>query len=83
MFTYPNIIMMTLCVFFLQLCAPLLSNHQNHLMWPNLMSEDVIQHTERMCSKMTVVQGQVLGETVLPIPTLTDWIENSYSSLKM
>lgn len=52
-------------------------------MWPNLMSEDIIQHTERMCSKTTVVQGQVLGETVLPIPTVTDWIENSYSSLKM
>ncbi|KAM8734967.1 dynein axonemal heavy chain 11 [Acanthopagrus schlegelii] len=66
-----------------QVCAPLLSNSKNHLMWPNLMSEDIIRHVESICCKTSVVQGQVLGKTVLPIPATTDWIENSYNSLKM
>ncbi|XP_030250577.1 dynein heavy chain 11, axonemal isoform X3 [Sparus aurata] len=66
-----------------QVCAPLLSNSKNHLMWPNLMSEDIIRHVESICSKTSVVQGQVLGKTVLPIPATTDWIENSYKAFKM
>ncbi|KAI3360460.1 hypothetical protein L3Q82_002355 [Scortum barcoo] len=66
-----------------QVCVPLLSNNKNHHMWPNLMSEDIVRHVESVCSKMSVVQGQVLGKTILPIPTATDWIENSYSTFKM
>uniref|UniRef100_A0A671UN02 Dynein axonemal heavy chain 11 n=1 Tax=Sparus aurata TaxID=8175 RepID=A0A671UN02_SPAAU len=66
-----------------KVCAPLLSNSKNHLMWPNLMSEDIIRHVESICSKTSVVQGQVLGKTVLPIPATTDWIENSYKAFKM
>ncbi|KAM3614782.1 uncharacterized protein V6R79_018954 [Siganus canaliculatus] len=65
-----------------QVWVPLLSNNKNHHMWPNLMSEDIIRHVERMCSKTSVVQGQVLGKTVLPLPNATDWIENSYSKFK-
>ncbi|KAM9352911.1 dynein axonemal heavy chain 11 [Symphorus nematophorus] len=65
-----------------QVCVPVLSNNKNHQMWPNLMSEDIMRHVESMCSKTSIVQGQVLGKTVLPVPTATDWIENSYSTLK-
>lgn len=66
-----------------KVCVPLLSNNKNHRMWPNLMSEDIIRHVESMGSKTLAVQGQVLGKPTLPIPTATDWIENSYSTFKM
>ncbi|XP_042345657.1 dynein axonemal heavy chain 11 [Plectropomus leopardus] len=66
-----------------QVCVPLLSNYKNHQMWPNLMSEDIIQHVENMCSKTSVVQGQALGKCVLPIPTAANWMENSYRNFKM
>ncbi|XP_071325394.1 dynein axonemal heavy chain 11 isoform X2 [Trachinotus anak] len=66
-----------------QVCLPLLSNNKNHKMWPNLMSEDIIRHVESMCNISSVVRGQVLGKTVLPIPTVTDWMENSHSTFKM
>ncbi|XP_028435224.1 dynein heavy chain 11, axonemal isoform X2 [Perca flavescens] len=66
-----------------QVCVPLLSNDKNHQMWPNLMSEDIIRHVQSMCSRTSVVRGQVLGKSVLPIPTATEWIEESYSTLKM
>ncbi|KAM6995333.1 dynein axonemal heavy chain 11 [Tautogolabrus adspersus] len=66
-----------------QVCFPLLSNNKNHQMWPNLMSEDIIRHVERMCCKTSVIQGQVLGKTILPVPSATDWTENSNSSIKM
>lgn len=47
-------------------------------MWPNLMSQDVVQHVESVCSKTSVVQGQILGKTILPIPATTDWMEKSF-----
>ncbi|XP_034410206.1 dynein heavy chain 11, axonemal [Cyclopterus lumpus] len=66
-----------------QVCVPLLSNNKNHQMWPNLMSEDMVLHVENMCSKTSVVRGKILGKSVLPIPTEIDWIENSYSTVKI
>ncbi|GAA6224990.1 dynein heavy chain 11, axonemal-like isoform X1 [Lates japonicus] len=66
-----------------QVFVPLLSNDKNHRMWPNLMSEDIIRHVESMCSTTSVVRGQVLGKTVLPVPTVKNWMENSYSTFKM
>ncbi|XP_069552287.1 dynein axonemal heavy chain 11 [Brachyistius frenatus] len=65
-----------------KVCAPLLSNYKNHQMWPNLMSEDIIRHVESMCSKTSVVRGQVLGKTVLLNPTSMDWMGNSSSTFK-
>lgn len=68
---------------FNKVCAPLLSNHKKHHMWPNLLSDDILRHVERLCSETSVVQGWAFGRTVLPIPTATNWIENSYRTLKM
>ncbi|XP_047455882.1 dynein axonemal heavy chain 11 [Mugil cephalus] len=65
-----------------QVCVPLLSNNKNHQTWPNLMSEDIIRHAESMCSKTSLVRGQVLGKTVLPVPTSTDLMEKSCSAFK-
>uniref|UniRef100_A0A3Q3JEF4 Dynein heavy chain tail domain-containing protein n=1 Tax=Monopterus albus TaxID=43700 RepID=A0A3Q3JEF4_MONAL len=72
------------CEFLLALhkvCVPLLANYKNHHMWPNLMSEDIIRHVERMCWKTSVLREQVIGKTVLPIPNVTDWMENSFFDL--
>ncbi|XP_043973511.1 dynein axonemal heavy chain 11 isoform X1 [Gambusia affinis] len=66
-----------------QVCGPLLTNGKNHPMWPTLISEDISRHVESMCSMTSVVQGQVLGKTILPIPTTTGWMEKSYNRFKM
>ncbi|CAB1446422.1 unnamed protein product, partial [Pleuronectes platessa] len=66
-----------------QVCVPLLSNKNNHQKWPNVMSEDIIRHVESLFSTTSVLRGQVLGRTVLPLPTATDWMENSNSTIKM
>ncbi|XP_074510014.1 dynein axonemal heavy chain 11 [Sebastes fasciatus] len=66
-----------------QVCVPLLSNHKNHHLWPNLMSEDIIRHAENMCSTTSVVRGQVLGKSVLPVPAVTEMMENSHGACKM
>ncbi|MED6234546.1 hypothetical protein ATANTOWER_026276 [Ataeniobius toweri] len=66
-----------------QVCGPLLTDGKNHPMWPNLISEDINRHVDSMCSMTSVVQGQVLGKTVLPIPTTTCWMETSYNTFKM
>lgn len=52
-------------------------------MWPHLLSEDIVRHVESVRSVTSVVRGQVLGETVLPVPTATDWIDNSHSTFQM
>ncbi|XP_055083623.1 dynein axonemal heavy chain 11 isoform X2 [Periophthalmus magnuspinnatus] len=62
-----------------QLCAPLLANTNNHKMWPRLLSQDVIHHVERISSKTAVVQGQIQGKTVLPIPMSTQWLDKPLS----
>nr|XP_019948992.1 PREDICTED: dynein heavy chain 11, axonemal [Paralichthys olivaceus] len=66
-----------------QVCVPLLSNKNNHQKWPKVMSEDIIRHVESMCSTISVVRGQVLGKTVLPVPTAKDWMEDSNRTIKM
>uniref|UniRef100_A0A672GZT9 Dynein heavy chain tail domain-containing protein n=1 Tax=Salarias fasciatus TaxID=181472 RepID=A0A672GZT9_SALFA len=55
------------CVFS-KVWVPLLSNYNNQQMWPNLLSADIIRHVESICSKTSVVRGQVFGETILPLP---------------
>uniref|UniRef100_A0A3P8V3P1 Dynein axonemal heavy chain 11 n=1 Tax=Cynoglossus semilaevis TaxID=244447 RepID=A0A3P8V3P1_CYNSE len=62
---------------FCKVCAPLLSNNKNHQMWPHITAEDIIRHVDGMCSKTSVLRGQLLGEVVLPLPTGTDWMEHS------
>ncbi|XP_019220092.2 LOW QUALITY PROTEIN: dynein heavy chain 11, axonemal [Oreochromis niloticus] len=62
-----------------QICVPLLSDNKNHQTWPLLISEDILRHVEIMCSQTSVVQGRVMGKTVLPIPVAADWMEKSHS----
>ncbi|XP_030605544.1 dynein heavy chain 11, axonemal [Archocentrus centrarchus] len=65
-----------------QICVSLLSSNKNHQTWPSLISEDILRHVEFMCSQSSVVQGQVVGRTVLPVPVAGDWMEKSPSSFE-
>ncbi|XP_041102237.1 dynein heavy chain 11, axonemal-like [Polyodon spathula] len=53
---------------------PVLSNKKNNQKWPHFISQDVNRHVENLKSTVCVVKGQVVGRTVLPIPTITDRI---------
>nr|XP_054596285.1 dynein axonemal heavy chain 11 [Nothobranchius furzeri] len=66
-----------------QVCAPLLTHDQNHHTWPNVIRNDVARHIESICSKTSVVQGQILGETVLPMPTAASWKEKAHDHFRM
>ncbi|XP_076016721.1 dynein axonemal heavy chain 11 [Genypterus blacodes] len=66
-----------------QICVPLLSNKKNHKTWPAVMSEDILRHVENISSRTSVVQGQVLGKTLLPVPAQRAWMENSLHTFKM
>lgn len=67
-----------LCFCLRKICVPLLSDNKNHQTWPLLISEDILRHVEIMCSQTSVVQGRVMGKTVLPIPIAADWMEKSH-----
>ncbi|XP_053089780.1 dynein axonemal heavy chain 11 isoform X1 [Pangasianodon hypophthalmus] len=59
-----------------KVCLPLLSNKENHQLWPNVISQDVTRHIENLSNKVSVVKGQVCGKTVLPVPVVTERIED-------
>ncbi|KAK3551295.1 hypothetical protein QTP70_013939, partial [Hemibagrus guttatus] len=59
-----------------KVCLPLLSNKENHQLWPNVISQDITRHIENLSSKVSVVKGQVYGKTVLPVPAVTEKIED-------
>ncbi|XP_058249288.1 dynein axonemal heavy chain 11 [Hemibagrus wyckioides] len=59
-----------------KVCLPLLSNKENHQLWPNVISQDVTRHIENLSSKVSVVKGQVYGKTVLPVLAMTEKIED-------
>ncbi|XP_035386791.1 dynein heavy chain 11, axonemal isoform X1 [Electrophorus electricus] len=63
-----------------KVCLPLLSNKKNHLLWPNVISQDVTQHIESLSNKVSVVKGQVYGKTVLPVPAVAGKTEDSLES---
>lgn len=63
-------------MFCVKVCLPLLSNKENHQLWPNVISQDVTRHIENLSNKVSVVKGQVYGKTVLPLPAVTERIED-------
>lgn len=48
--------------------VPLLSNPDNHKGWPVMVAQDVEKHVHSLKSTVYQVQGQVNGQTVLPMP---------------
>uniref|UniRef100_A0A4W3JPZ5 Dynein axonemal heavy chain 11 n=1 Tax=Callorhinchus milii TaxID=7868 RepID=A0A4W3JPZ5_CALMI len=57
--------------FFPQVLVPVLSNKRNHRTWTHFISQDIDRHVENLKSKVYVVKGQVMGQTLLPIPSIT------------
>lgn len=52
--------------------VPLLSNSDNHLGWPEMVAQDVQKQVHSLKSTVYQVQGQVSGQTVLPMPVGVD-----------
>nr|XP_006007896.1 PREDICTED: dynein heavy chain 11, axonemal [Latimeria chalumnae] len=53
-----------------EVLVPVLSNKKNHRSWPYFISQDVERHVENMKNKVYIMKGQVLGRTLLPVPTV-------------
>lgn len=51
---------------------PTISNNRNHLLWPSVVSQDVIRHTSGLKGDVLVLSGQVKGKTFLPVPPQAD-----------
>uniref|UniRef100_A0AAR2JLJ5 AAA+ ATPase domain-containing protein n=1 Tax=Pygocentrus nattereri TaxID=42514 RepID=A0AAR2JLJ5_PYGNA len=43
--------------------------------WPSVISQDVTRHVETLSSKVTVVNGEIHGRTVLPVTAVTERLE--------
>jgi dynein heavy chain, axonemal len=50
----------------------LLSNSENHIGWPEMVAIDVKKHIHSLKSTVYQVQGQIGGQTVLPMPVGVD-----------
>ena len=46
----------------------MLVNKNNHGHWPNVVSDDVLQHVYMLKNRVYVLAGQVKGKTSLPLP---------------
>lgn len=70
-------------MFLLKEIGPLLTDVENHPSWPNVLSKDISHNVEKLCHMTSVVEGQAIGKTVLPIPNTAGWMENSYDIVNM
>ncbi|XP_065078949.1 dynein beta chain, ciliary [Ochlerotatus camptorhynchus] len=55
-----------------EIFVPLLSNSDNHHGWPEMVAQDVQKQVHSLKSTVYQVQGQVSGQTVLPMPVGVD-----------
>lgn len=55
-----------------EIFVPLLSNPDNHEGWPEMVAQDVQKQVHSLKSTVYQVQGQVSGQTVLPMPVGVD-----------
>uniref|UniRef100_UPI00398EA260 dynein axonemal heavy chain 11-like isoform X1 n=2 Tax=Pristiophorus japonicus TaxID=55135 RepID=UPI00398EA260 len=60
-----------------EVLVPVLSSKRNHRTWPHFISQDVDRHVENIRNKVYVVNGQAMGRTLLPIPSITAKIGGS------
>uniref|UniRef100_A0A803V436 Dynein axonemal heavy chain 17 n=1 Tax=Ficedula albicollis TaxID=59894 RepID=A0A803V436_FICAL len=54
-------------------CSPMILNHQG---WPRVVSQDIIHHVHSLRNTVFKVVGQVKGKTLLPLPAVSEGIEN-------
>uniref|UniRef100_A0AAX7TU92 Dynein axonemal heavy chain 17 n=1 Tax=Astatotilapia calliptera TaxID=8154 RepID=A0AAX7TU92_ASTCA len=48
--------------------APLLSNSNNYIQWPQVVVQDIKCHVHSLKNSVFVVSGQIQGKTLLPLP---------------
>ncbi|NWY63744.1 DYH9 protein, partial [Erithacus rubecula] len=56
--------------------VPILTNQKNHQGWPRVVSQDIIHHVHSLRNTVCKVIGQVKGKTLLPLPAVSEGIEN-------
>uniref|UniRef100_A0A803WAD3 Dynein axonemal heavy chain 17 n=1 Tax=Ficedula albicollis TaxID=59894 RepID=A0A803WAD3_FICAL len=56
--------------------VPILTNRRNHQGWPRVVSQDIIHHVHSLRNTVFKVVGQVKGKTLLPLPAVSEGIEN-------
>ncbi|XP_064397591.1 dynein beta chain, ciliary-like isoform X3 [Halichondria panicea] len=61
------------------LVVPMLSNNENHSLWPNVVSQVVMKHTGGLKGDVLVVSGQVKGKTLLPMSPQAEMAAESVS----
>lgn len=49
-----------------------LSNGLNHQDWPQVVSEDIQNHLERLRNRVVTLKGHAEGRTLLPLPLCLD-----------
>ncbi|XP_065180851.1 dynein beta chain, ciliary-like [Sycon ciliatum] len=57
--------------------VPLLSNTKNHDGWPEVVTQDVKRHVHDLKNSVNVLNGQMRGRTLLPMPIGTERIEEA------
>ncbi|XP_063095395.1 dynein axonemal heavy chain 11 isoform X2 [Cavia porcellus] len=68
-----------------EILVPILSNKNNHKSWSYFTSQDMECHTEIMKTKMHIFKGKMSRRTLLPIPTIAEYIDldQNYSQIKL
>ncbi|NXH56730.1 DYH9 protein, partial [Rhabdornis inornatus] len=59
-----------------EVIVPILTNRKNHQGWPRVVSQDIIHHVHSLKNTVFKVVGQVKGKTLLPLPAVSEGIEN-------
>uniref|UniRef100_UPI0035900BF2 dynein axonemal heavy chain 17-like n=1 Tax=Myxine glutinosa TaxID=7769 RepID=UPI0035900BF2 len=55
----------------------LLSNKENHIDWPEVVSDDVVKQVQRQTRDVTVINGLMQGKTILTLPTTSSKTEDN------
>lgn len=53
---------------FVQVLVCVLSTGLNHEDWPQVVSDDIHHHLERLRSRVVTLRGRAEGRTLLPLP---------------
>ncbi|CAF3393401.1 unnamed protein product [Rotaria sp. Silwood1] len=55
-----------------ELLIPLLQNPSNNEAWPKVLSQDILRHALGIKNKVHILNGQMKGKTLLPVPAGTE-----------
>nr|XP_004569740.1 dynein heavy chain 9, axonemal [Maylandia zebra] len=60
-----------------EVIAPLLSNSNNYIQWPQVVVQDIKCHVHSLKNSVFVVSGQIQGKTLLPLPAGSERIDRA------